>query len=77
MLLQNSSFPPIVAAAFEGHRSVVKTLLEYGDDPNRASSAGGMTALICAAMRGYTDTIQLLLDYHADPNQRDDVSAGV
>lgn len=71
---QNSSLPPIVAAASEGYTPVVKAFLDFGESPDKSSSAGGMSALIFAALRGYVATMRLLLDRGANPDQRDDVA---
>lgn len=36
--MKNSGLPPIVAAASEGYTEIVSTLIDFGDNPNHASS---------------------------------------
>ncbi|KAJ5312860.1 hypothetical protein N7508_003690 [Penicillium antarcticum] len=55
------------AASFEGHESVVQTLLEYGANPNVQGGYSG-NALQAASYNGYERIVQMLLEKGADPN---------
>ena len=58
---------PLQAAAFQGHKEVVRLLLDRGAG---MASAWGLfgTALEAASQRGHKDTVQLLLERGADVN---------
>ena len=60
--------PPLVEAAREGHRGVVRILLDAGAEVNKKDRTGS-TALMMAAARGHRDVAKMLLDCGADPNQ--------
>jgi ankyrin repeat protein len=53
-------------ACFEGHETVVDTLLKHKADVNRQSQRSG-NALMIASKRGYLCIINKLLESNADP----------
>jgi len=60
---------PLQIAAWHGHSSTVKLLLQCAADAN-ASDGRGETALICAAGQGHAVTAQILMEKKADPAKR-------
>lgn len=61
---------PLVAALIQGHKGIVKILLDHGPDVNLVQSEVGNygSALITASKRGYEDIVRILLDCGADVN---------
>ena len=57
-------------AAHNGHRGVVKVLLDRGVHPDTPGS-NWCAPLHWAASRGHRDVVKLLLDFGADPNWAD------
>lgn len=55
------------AAAFNGHTSVVRSLLAAGGNPN-AQNDIDETALAYASENGHIDVVKVMLAYGADPN---------
>lgn len=51
VLLRDLAWAPLIATAANGHRTIVKLLLEKGADIN-ATSVEGRTALHCAVANG-------------------------
>ncbi len=66
-LISNSLMPAIR----NGHTEVVKILLEFGADPNKAMMDGTTVTMEAAYLRENA-TLKLLLDAGADPNNRND-----
>ena len=62
---------PLRGASSNGHKDVVRLLLDYGAKPNLASGDHGLTALHIAVLHGHNDVVELLLDGGADPNAVD------
>lgn len=62
---------PLCLAAFHGHDSVIKLLLEHGANPNTCDRRG-RDALSVAAEHGYQIAVKLLLDHGAEVNHVDD-----
>lgn len=60
---------PLAWAALNGHRSVVKMLLDHGVEPLQ-HDADGQTPISLAAFNGCTEVVKLFLDYAIDPNLR-------
>lgn len=60
---------PLAWAASNGHRSVVKMLLDHGVEPLQHDE-DGQTPISLAALNGYTEVVKLFLDYNIDPNLR-------
>jgi len=62
----------LMAASYMSFPDIVKTLLEHGADPNKASAVTGETPLHACAARGYAETafeiMTLLLKAGAKPN---------
>lgn len=58
------------SAVANGHVAVVRTLLDYGTDPNLADQDGDVPLHICARLSGNAQTIQLLVDRRAHLNIR-------
>ncbi|KAK1963977.1 ankyrin, partial [Colletotrichum sublineola] len=56
-------------AAENGHESMVKMLLEGGDDPN-IRNGDDSTSLSWAAENGHESVVKVLLEGGADPNIR-------
>ncbi|MBM41658.1 MAG: hypothetical protein CL483_07015 [Acidobacteria bacterium] len=63
-------YTPLLFAARVGDAESLRLLIDFGADPNAASS-DGMSALILATVRGYPDVAMQLLDAGADPNAAD------
>ena len=59
---------PIIIAAFNGCRDIVKMLLDAGANIEHKNDQGE-NALISAVQEGHIDTVKLLLDAGADVNQ--------
>jgi len=66
---QPGRMPPLIAAAQEGNRYIVETLLLHGADVNIPDDSG-TTALYYAVELELPATVQVLLKYGADPNVR-------
>ena len=64
---------PLHWAAINGHADVVKVLIGYGADPNRAAEWGGSTPLHYAAENKHMKVVQVLLDSGANPNLADTI----
>ncbi|KAJ3478881.1 hypothetical protein NLG97_g8460 [Lecanicillium saksenae] len=60
---------PVIKAASNGHRDIVKLLLEKGADPRIRNWYGD--ALQCAAEAGKCETIRILVEWGMDPNGED------
>jgi len=61
----------LLHAAREGHRDVVRALLEGGADVNQVGDGERTTALLIATINGHFDLALDLLDRGADPNLAD------
>ena len=59
---------PLIIAAFNGCRDIVKMLLDAGANIEHKNDQGE-NALISAVQEGHIDTVKLLLDAGADVNQ--------
>ena len=59
---------PLIIAAFNGCRDIVKMLLDAGANIEHKNDQGE-NALISAAQEGYIDVVNVLLDAGADVNQ--------
>ena len=59
-----NGFTPLMAAAFEGHRSAAKRLLAAKANPN-GRHPSGLTALLCAIRNRDYQMVELLLQYGA------------
>ena len=59
---------PLYYAAMNGHKNVVKLLLNKGADPNKANM-GGESPLLYAAQNRHIDVAKLLIEGGADPNK--------
>ena len=57
-------------ASQNGHKEIVKLLLEKGADINVKQTATGATALLLASQNGRTDVVKLLLEKGADVNAK-------
>lgn len=57
----------LILAAYRGHPSTVRVLVEHGADVSRANDRG-QTALAAAVFKQSAETVQLLLDAGADEN---------
>ena len=62
----------LIFAAEKGHAKIVKVLLDYGSDPNFATTDHHKTALHQAALGGFLDVVELLLDSRAESDPLDD-----
>ena len=70
---------PLLAAVAKRHATTsafIKTLLEYGADPNVASLDQGNTPLMYAVENGDYDIAGMLLDYGARPNDENNSGCG-
>ena len=65
--LAPGALSPLSAAAYSGHRSAVKLLLDRGVGANERDGYGA-TALHAAALMGETTISELLIKHGADPN---------
>ena len=63
---------PLHLAAMNGHADVVKVLLGFGSDPNRAQ-CWKSTPLHYAAINGHKKVVEVLLDSGANPNLADTI----
>jgi uncharacterized protein len=63
----SSGRTPLMDASFNGHKDVVKMLLDRGADIHVRCKLG-YTALIWAAQRGFQEIVVLFLDRGADVN---------
>ncbi|XP_021835582.2 uncharacterized protein [Spinacia oleracea] len=61
-----NTLPPLMSAIYAKSKLCVKSLIEWGADPNVISR--GLTPLIVAASEGQTDIIKCLLLLGADPD---------
>ncbi|EEQ35315.1 pfs [Microsporum canis CBS 113480] len=69
----NTRNTPLLRAARNGpngHKSIVRLLLDQNVDPNRQDKEGG-TPISWAATNGHESIVRLLLDQNIDPNCRD------
>ena len=64
-----TNYRPLWTASEMGHTEVVKLLLKYGANVNKAHPKFGSTPLFQASEMGRTKVVQLLLDYNADVNK--------
>jgi ankyrin repeat protein len=62
---ENGGLTPLTWAAYRGHESTVRLLLEHSADVNQ-SKKNGETPLFNAAYRGRIPVIDILLDSGAD-----------
>ena len=63
---------PLYESAHQGHKAVVKLLLDSGAEANKADKYG-YTPLHKAACRGHKEVVELLLDRGADPSKVEEV----
>lgn len=63
--------PPLHMAVTINDSTIVRTLLDYGADPNIQAESDGMTPLMAAAWNESEELVRLLLTYGADPNKVD------
>ena len=59
---------PLKLASDNGHKHVVKLLLQFGADPNKSGQCG-FTPLYNASSRGHSDMVKILLDFGADTSK--------
>ncbi|KAL8673773.1 MAG: hypothetical protein Q9168_001834 [Polycauliona sp. 1 TL-2023] len=63
---------PLIAAASQGHESIVKLLLDHGAEVDAEGSSVFSTALSASSFFGYHSIAELLLDRGAKPDRRRD-----
>src|SRR5206468_1885827 len=67
--LDSARHSPLAYAASEGHRHIVRILLEHGADPNLPEDcAPDGAALYWACCKNHLDIAELLLEHGANPN---------
>ncbi|CCW69746.1 unnamed protein product [Phytomonas sp. Hart1] len=69
-LYESQDATPLMWAAFRGHLTIVRFLVDKGAAVNVSNSLGH-TALHWAIIAGKMDIVRFLLDHGADPSQRD------
>jgi ankyrin repeat protein len=60
---------PLILASFQGHKTIVDSLLAHGANVN-ATGQNGVTALLFAAETGHRDIAEVLIAHGADVNAR-------
>jgi uncharacterized protein len=60
----------LIAAARSGNLDAVKSLLDYGSNPNQKEGWRGETGLMLAAAEGHTEVARMLISRGANPNIR-------
>lgn len=67
--LDSAGVSPLAHAAHEGHRHIVRLLLEHGADPNLPEAACPQgAALYWASAKNHLEIAELLLEHGANPN---------
>jgi ankyrin repeat protein len=69
-IYEGNNASALMWAAFKGHLSIVRFLVDHGA-PLNANNTLGHTALQWAITAGHTDVARYLLDHGADPSHRD------
>lgn len=59
------------AAIYHGRIDTIRLLLQYGANPNLATSSWGRTPLMLAVYHCFDDIVELLLEHGADPRIQD------
>lgn len=63
---------PLIAAASQGHKAIVKLLLDHGAEVDAEGSSVFSTALSASSYFGYRSIAEMLLDHGAKPDWRRD-----
>lgn len=69
---RSEEYTKLIDSVNDNNKSVVKTFLYYGADPNLYNKNNNTTALMIAAKEGYLEILYTLLEYNADPNAEND-----
>jgi len=64
----NEGINPLIASASEGHKEILKLILESKLIDINVKDKDGTNALMAAAVRGHKECVSLLLEYKADVN---------
>ncbi|MBU1009687.1 MAG: ankyrin repeat domain-containing protein [Bacteroidetes bacterium] len=69
----NKASGGLIEAAAGGKDSLVRKLLEKGENINQKNPSNGFTALFVASQKGHLKVVELLLNNGADPDLKEDV----